>query len=444
MQDVEVTIGDATPPSVSITGGSITTPAGTGAIRTCTSASDASGVQSVESSRRPSAGREPMHCDWARPRPCEDEAGSLTIPAERSRAMAPTADVESPTPPGTGAGIEVGLIDQTPPGQALDPRHRRRRRLALSNEFAVGWRNPSQSASPIGAVHYAMCPAADLRRATGAWEGVARGRDITAPISGSRGRVSGDSKLWLEDEAGNADRERAVPRVCSASTTTPPAVSIAPLTDRGSDPRAGHRQRRDLGRRRQGASKPRRDGEDAWRSLPTTRDGDGFSATLDDERCRGAGTSSARAPSTGPATSGRRSDSRTASAATRTLPLRIATRLAVGRPKRVARAEREREAALSHGAAGPAACAVRPDDSAPRSPDDARRQPARRRRYRGLGASEAPVARRGATSACSGPRAPVGSGSRRCGARAGPCGSAIPARRRSARARPRSTSASAR
>ena len=228
------------------------------------------------------------------------------------------------------------LIDNTPPGQALDVRIGGGDGWRSRNGFEVGWRNPAESAAPIGAVRYSLCPAAnpdgDL---SGCAEGAVRGRDI-ASVPDLRVGRPGEwrLRLWLEDEAGNADRERAVSAGVLRFDDDLPALRISPFSE--SDPtRVRVRASDATSGIADGQVEARREGENAWRSLPTRLEADGFSATLDDETLpRGRYELRARAVdragnerSTQTMADGER--------ATRTLPLRIATRLAVGAPKRI-------------------------------------------------------------------------------------------------------------
>ena len=337
MRDVEVTVADDTNPSVSVTGGSLTAPGWhRGAQQVSVVAADASGLQLLEAlvdGRIRSS--QPLQCDYARPRPCDDASATLTIQGSAFESDGPHhVIVQAADASGNWSGVPVTVyIDQTPPGKALDARVVGGDGWRSSNDFAVGWRNPPQSASPIGGAHYAICP---VDGGGGCQYGNAPGRGIEA-LSGLRvpGPGAWQVSIWLRDEAGNMDQERAVTVGTLRLDDAPPQASIAPLSDRDpmrirvttSDATSGISN---------AAIEARRDGEDAWRSLATSRDGDTFSAVLDDGvlpkghynlRARvvdnaGNERTTTRQPDGGPAT--------------RTLPLRIATRLAVGRPKRVA------------------------------------------------------------------------------------------------------------
>jgi hypothetical protein len=140
--------------------------------------------------------------------------------------------------------------------------------------------------------------------------------------------------LWLEDEAGNADRERAVTVNTLRFDDDAPTVRIAPQNDAdptivraiASDATSGIAD---------GQIEARREGEDAWRALPTRVDASGLVAALDDGTLP-RGRYELRARAVDRAGNERSTQTQTTGEiATRTLPLRVGTRLVVGAPKRV-------------------------------------------------------------------------------------------------------------
>jgi hypothetical protein len=228
------------------------------------------------------------------------------------------------------------LIDHTPPGQALDARLDGGEDWRPRNSFAIGWRNPIQAAAPIGAVRYSLCPVSNVGGETrDCTEGTARARDVSA-LSDLRVPRPGEWRLslWLEDEAGNADRERAVSVGVLRFDDDAPTLRIAPQDDR--DPTRVRVPASDATSGIAGGQvEARRDGEEAWRTLPTTVSAEALSATLDDEKLP-RGRYELRARVVDRAGNERSSQALPSGApATRTLPLRVATRLAVGKPTRV-------------------------------------------------------------------------------------------------------------
>jgi hypothetical protein len=235
----------------------------------------------------------------------------------------------------SGASTVV-FVDQTPPGQAHDARIEGGDGWRSSNGFDVSWRNPIQDASPIAGVRYAICPAAGAGALAPCQDGAIKGRDIDS-IAGLRVPRPGawNLSIWLQDDAGNADRERAVLVGTLRVDDTPPEASIAPLV--ASDPTRVRVLTRDaVSGVAEAAIEARREGEDAWRSLATSRDGDTFSATLDDGVLP-RGRYELRARVVDYAGNERTTQQEpNGDPSTRALPLRISTRLAVGRPRRVA------------------------------------------------------------------------------------------------------------
>ena len=340
MTDVEVTVGDDSPPGVAITGGSVTTPGwhrGDQSVQF--SAWDSSGIKTIEShiSGVPRGSR-PTRCNFAQSRPCLDETGIMPISSvafvndgahQVVVRVADAADNWSET-------SRVVYVDQTPPGQALDVALEGGESWSSRNEFALRWRNPPQAASPIAAVHFSLCPTPSTSLRSECTQGATNSRDIDG-LEALRvpGPGSWQLSIWLQDEAGNADRERAVAAGVLRFDDVPPAASIAPQSER--DPT---RVRVLASDETSGIAdvtiEARREGEDTWRSLATSSDGEGFSAVLDDSVLpRGRYEIRARAVDRA---GNERTTNRVANGevATRKLPLRIATRLAVGRPRRVA------------------------------------------------------------------------------------------------------------
>ncbi|MGH2970320.1 MAG: hypothetical protein ACRDK0_14855, partial [Solirubrobacteraceae bacterium] len=234
------------------------------------------------------------------------------------------------------------LIDRTAPAQPLDASVPASDGWRAQNRFTVQWRNPPQSAAPIAAVRYTICPAANRAGdPKGCTQGSHRARNVAA-LADLKVPAPGDWRitLWLEDEAGNADPERSVTLPGLRFDEAPPSVAFAaPIA---SDPTRVRVVATDATSGvAAGQIEARRRGEDAWRSLRTTLGGNGFSAVLDDELLP-KGNYELRARAVDLAGNERSTQSlQDGQPATRKLPLRIRTRLAVGKRKRV-RANRSR------------------------------------------------------------------------------------------------------
>jgi len=209
------TISDPAPPALKLTG-SVTTGGwqrGTGTA--VVSASDASGIKRL----RLLAGaneiaRRDLPCDSARMQPCPAQADAtftVNLPdgTHQLRALATDAAGQDAA---TSVTLRVDRTSPAAPEVTATP--------AGDGAYTLTWANPA-SASPIVAAHYALCdeecgPAVTVR-----------GRDIER-IEGVRW-TSGELRLWLEDEAGNVDREAfaALPFETGAAVV-PRVVDVKP------------------------------------------------------------------------------------------------------------------------------------------------------------------------------------------------------------------------
>ena len=335
MKNVEVTVVDNGGPAVVIEGGSVTTSGWHRGDQDVKFASwDDSGIEGIEAvvGGVQRTGH-PTRCDWAQPKPCQNESGKMTIPGSSfigDGAHQVRVRVRDAAKNVSEAATTV-LVDQTPPGQALDAQIDGGDSWRGTNDFTASWRNPPQSASPITTAHYTICPAAGGTCQVGS----ASGTDITS-VSSLRAPGPGSWQLsvWLEDEAGNNDRERSVSAGTLRFDNTPPEVSLAPQSI--DDPTRVRVTATDATSGIADVSiEARREGESAWRTFTATRDGAGFSTTLDDSILP-RGTYELRARVVDHAGKERTTQRQAnGEVATRTLPVRIATQLAVGRPRRV-------------------------------------------------------------------------------------------------------------
>jgi len=96
---------------------------------------------------------------------------------------------------------------------------------SVSNEFEVGWSAPSSQHSPIARVHYEVCSVDDAA--------VCEVDD--APASGSNFQIDVPERgvyrldVWLEDAAGNSDRDTASSVELRFDDTQPAQADIAPI-----------------------------------------------------------------------------------------------------------------------------------------------------------------------------------------------------------------------
>ncbi|MBA2445373.1 MAG: hypothetical protein H0V49_08595 [Nocardioidaceae bacterium] len=340
MRDVIVTVEDTVPPGVSITGGSVTA----GGWRNSNqdvhySAWDSTGIRAVEvfvdgQLRGRHAGR----CSDAAPRPCDDLTGAFALSADMfggdgGHTVLIKAFDGAWNPSETMRDV---LIDRSAPAQPIEVELVGQNGWRAQNLYKLRWRNPPQDASPIVKARYAVCPSANsAAEPEGCEYGSRNGHDLTA-LTDLRVPRPGDwnLSLWLEDEAGNADPERSVSVRGLRFDDTPPTLGFA--VPRDSDPTRVRVLAEDTTSGiATGQIEARRRGDEAWRSLPTTLGDDGFSALLDDEALP-KGEYELRARATDMAANERSTQSqKDGQPALRKLPLRISTRLAVGRPTRV-------------------------------------------------------------------------------------------------------------
>jgi hypothetical protein len=340
MRNVTVTIVDYVPPEIAITGGSVSAPGWhTGDQTVAFAATDSAGVRyaevlvndSQQGARRPT-------CDVSRPRPCDDVSAELDLRAsafgyDGAHTLVIRAIDTGGNPSETTRRV---LVDLTAPTQPLAPDIVGGESWRATNGFTVRWTNPQQPAAPIAAVRYSLCPTSTPLTSTRdcvdgrkAGSGISELANLRVPGAGEW-RLS----VWLEDAAGNADRERAATVTGLRFDDEVPNVAFAPLT--ANDPtvvRANVRET--VSGIAVGQIEARRRGEDAWRSLSTRIDDDGFSARLDDE-VMPRGVYDLRARVADAAGNERSTQSDTDGAeATRALPLRVRTHMTAGEPRRV-------------------------------------------------------------------------------------------------------------
>jgi hypothetical protein len=201
------------------------------------------------------------------------------------------------------------------------------------NRFAISWKNPPQNAAPIAAVDYSLCPTGGDGRSC--VTGTRAGRNV-ASIDDLHVPSPGDWTLtfWLRDAAGNARPENAPPAMRLRFDPAPPSVALLPQDPE--DPARVRVQALDAtsGIAR-GEIEVRRLGTDAWQPLPAQLHQGGFSAVLDDEHRRD-GVCELRARAWDAAGNERSTDRRVSGDAARVvLPLRVKTRMRVGKREKL-------------------------------------------------------------------------------------------------------------
>ena len=238
-------------------------------------------------------------------------------------------------------------IDNTPPAAPQGLSVEGGEGWKADNRFKFEWRNPPQAGTaPVSGIEYQLCP-------SGSAEGCVRdrkeGKNIST-LSDLRLPRPGDWTVtaWLRDEAGNAAESTAAAPVHLRFDPDPPELAI--LSPDPEDPARVRVQAADATSEiARGEVELRRRGSRSWRSLPAVLEAGGFSAVIDDESlARGLYEVRARARD---AAGNERSTELLSNGQTAllTLPIRIETRLQVGKAKRVraARSGRGRTIYLS-------------------------------------------------------------------------------------------------
>ena len=214
-------------------------------------------------------------------------------------------DNRAPDPPEQLTAIEPGWVAQ--------------------NSFSIAWEKPSSAGSPISGALYQLCPESSAAKRGCTATARATGEqidDLRAPAAGAW-RV----KLWLVDQAGNENIQTSRDTVVRWDPD-PPVLRLAdrdagdPARIRAiaSDATSGIEKRE---------IEVRRNGEETWHSLAVSPDARGFSAMVDDERLK-RGTYAVRARATD-----RAGNVRSVDGAAIALPIRLSTKLRVGKAKRV-------------------------------------------------------------------------------------------------------------
>lgn len=335
ISSITVTVSDGTLPGVSITGGGAAAGGWRAGVQSVSlDTADNSGVKWVRvlvGDRE--AARQDRHCDFTQRAPCTNGPATLEFNTAGFADGRHTLSVQSTdAADNTGGDSRELLIDNTPPGQPIE--------LALAggdgwrseNKFRVTWTNPKEDHAPIAAAEYEICRASDgagCVRGERTGKGIEAIEDIKLPEAGVW-----TLRLWLRDEAGNADPARAGQPLTLRLDQVAPDLAFreqaaddpARLRVNAVDATSGIAS---------GAIEMRRQGEQSWRPLATDVVPGGLTAVVDDEALAD-GTYELRARAADAAGNERSTDKReSGDPAHLTLPVRVKTRLAVGKPKRI-------------------------------------------------------------------------------------------------------------
>ncbi len=227
------------------------------------------------------------------------------------------------------------LIDNTPPARAAAFTVAGGTGWKGTNRFDLAWTNPDAAkGSPVAALVSDVCPA---RNVAGDRAGCVNGRrpvtkammeNFTVPARGEW-----RARFWLEDEAGNQNPGTAEEVLLAFDDDAPRLAFLPPDPE---DPSRIHVSvSDDTSAPARGEIEARREGDDKWRSLESKLEGASLSALIDDESLPD-GLYSLRARVFDLAGNERSTTEGTDGKPVKiALPVRVRTRLAVGRVKRV-------------------------------------------------------------------------------------------------------------
>jgi hypothetical protein len=339
LRSATVWVADYTAPQVSLAGGSALAPGWRrGILALQAGAADNVGIRSVQVLLAGNLARwRSNQCNHTLAVPCPNLAAGFAVDTrvvpDGRRLLAATAQDSAGNLSTSSTSI---LVDNTSPAAPIDLSLTGGTGWRQQNSFSIGWSNPSQSGkAPIAHVAAAVCPASNGPEV---WTGCryrtfkrANARSLSGLQVPRAGIWAG--RVWLIDAAGNGDHRtaRTVPLRFDGS---PPQIALqrtnpadpGRISVRATDTVSGI-ARAEIEIRRRGAA--------SWSALQTTRTGSGFSAYMDDEHIAD-GVYDVRARAVDAAGNERSTDRDTTGAlVTRTVPLRINTRLVAGQIKRV-------------------------------------------------------------------------------------------------------------
>jgi hypothetical protein len=338
LSNVSVTLTDFVGPSVQITGGSLVDGAWHNGTQTVTAdAGDNTGVKALRAYVDGQARSEQPRpsCNYGFAIPCPNGGGTIAVDSSGLSDGAHTLAVMAID---SGDNIATDqrsvYVDNTAPAKPQAESLASGGHWKPENRFDVRWSDPAQNAAPIASAVYRLCPV-DRPDSTSCVAGTSSGIGISA-IPDLRVPAPGDwtLKLWLADAAGNANPATAVTIPSVRFDPTPPTAAINPV-DPNDPTRIDVVATDAISGVVSGEVEVQREGDTTWHTLPTSVTATGLTASLDDSELPD-GAYHARARVVDAAGNERTTDAYTdGSAASLSLPLRIKTRLAVGKIKHV-------------------------------------------------------------------------------------------------------------
>ena len=348
---LEVTIDDPQPPSISLSGrmvsgewvsGTAGNPPGLDL-----TASDSSGIQTIEASLELQRPTESFQCNWSHPSPCPVQASMGSVPSVAELSDGRHAlRVSATDAAGNWASVAKDVwVDNTPP-DPVAPEIAGGSGWRRTNSFDAVWADQPIVAAPITTVHWKLCLADGTCPTRGE-----RAVGNSPELSDIRLPAPGDYRLhiWLEDAAGNQREANSAISVPVRFDPEPPILSFAP-TDASDPLKVAVNASDGLSGVAGGEIEMRAAGGNTWHGMATVREGSQLVAYVDDERFR-TGLYEFRAHAQdqagNEASTATRVDGATASLR---LPARISTRLRVGhrsqRPHRKVRLDTRIAASL--------------------------------------------------------------------------------------------------
>jgi hypothetical protein len=327
--EVEVTIEDPTPPSISL-GGPLASgewvSGTTGHPSVTIDVTDPAGAQKVDAALGRSASSDSRPCNWALATPCQPQSRftpALAISDLADGVYPMTITAYDAALNSTTAKREVH-VDNTAPDPVV-PVVAGGSGWRRTNEFVASWANPPNQVAPLVRVHWKLC-LADGACGSQNHQALGPTREVRLSVP-----AAGEHRLhlWLEDAAGNQREANAAVAVPLRFDPEPPMLAFGeaqaddPLrvTVRAVDRHSGIAT---------GQIEMRATGTAIWHALQTRLEGNQLVAYVDDERFR-HGTYEFRAYAVDHAgnetLTGARADGTVASLR---LPARIDTRLRVG------------------------------------------------------------------------------------------------------------------
>jgi hypothetical protein len=222
-----------------------------------------------------------VRCNFTRARPCSDIGHSGVVLDTRTLADGDHAlKVETVDAAGNVSAIERGFkVDNTAP-DPVEASIAGGDGWRRTNDFSVRWTPPAGGASPITRSHYSLCrlpPVAPCTRGSRTGVAISNLDGLSVPSPGEY-----SLRLWLEDEAGNANEANASAEVRLRMDDVAPDGKFELLDE--ADPRRLDVRVFDIGSGvTAGTIELRRSGNRQWHELATTLDAGGLHAYVDDD-----------------------------------------------------------------------------------------------------------------------------------------------------------------